>query len=106
MQEVFHSMQQQKHDMEHLHRHGTEQHGPLLVYHGQNEEVNVDSHVIQIIHGIQQLHHVKQIQEHKLVEETYHRMHMPKHQQHIHRHGMEMIGFQLSLGQYYYHFMI
>ena len=53
VQEVFPSMQQQKHDMEHLNRHGTEQHGHQQVCHGQMMEVNVDSHVIQITHGIQ-----------------------------------------------------
>lgn len=53
-------MQQQQY--QHSHRHGMEQHGLLLLKLGQRVEVNVDSHVIQIIHGIQQLHHVKQIQ--------------------------------------------
>jgi hypothetical protein len=62
-------------------------------------EVNVDLHVIQIIHGIQQLHHVKQIQEHNLVDEVYHKMHQRLRHLHIHRHGMEALGLQLSLGQ-------
>ena len=67
VEEVYHKMQQQNNDMEHIHRHGTEVHG-LQKYHGVTIERYVDSHVIQIIHGIQQLHHVKQIQEHRTVQ--------------------------------------
>ena len=65
MVEVFHLMQLQSNDMELLLRHGTEAPGRLQVRIGRITLLNVDSRVIQIIHGIEI--HVKQIQDHKTV---------------------------------------
>ena len=46
----------------HLHKHGMEALGLQLLKLGQKVEVNVDSHVIQITHGILRIQHVRQIQ--------------------------------------------
>ena len=81
----------------HIHRHGMEALGLHLLKLGQRVEVNVDLHVIQITHGMEIV--VKLIQGHNLVDEVSQKMHQRLLHLHIHRHGMEALGLQLSLGQ-------
>jgi len=81
----------------HLHKHGIMEHGLQLLKLGQRVEVNVDLHVIQITYGMEIV--VKLIQGHNLVEEVSQKMHQRLRHLHIHRHGMEALGLQLSLGQ-------
>ena len=61
VEEVFHNTQQERHDMEHLYRHGMEQHGLQQLKIGHMMHENVDLHVMNITHGIQQIQYVMQI---------------------------------------------
>ena len=61
VKEQYQNMQQKRHDIEHLYRHGMEQHGLQQLKIGHMMHENVDLHVMNITHGIQQIQYVMQI---------------------------------------------